>query len=245
VNNNLYAFEPADGTFSVGWPFPNGFQIYGPHAIDAEGTVYAGTSDGGFYAVRPDGTLKWVYWTGDVILGGPAIAPDGTVYAGSRTRKLYAFRGTAGLADSPWPKFRQNPRNTGRVENPWAPIQFEGFLPPIGGADATGGTFSEPVRTFKMKTTIPVKFKALQRGSSVLTGVHTLLAVKYSNATTSEAPIDATPQDGATTGNQFRLAEDTWHFNLDTQATGMSTGIWLLTATLSDCSQHSAWIQLK
>jgi len=36
-----------------------------------------------------------------------------------------------------------------------------------------------------------------------------------------------------------------WHFNLDTQGTLMSDGIWLLTATLSDGSQHSAWIQLK
>ena len=36
-----------------------------------------------------------------------------------------------------------------------------------------------------------------------------------------------------------------WHFNLDTKGTGMSTGIWLLRATLSDGSDHSVWIQLK
>jgi outer membrane protein assembly factor BamB len=36
-----------------------------------------------------------------------------------------------------------------------------------------------------------------------------------------------------------------WQFNLDTKATGMSTGIWQLTATLSDGSQHQVWVQLK
>lgn len=126
-----------------------------------------------------------------------------------------------------------------------APLEFNGFLPPIGGADATGGSFGDPVRTFKMKSTIPVKFRASCGDSPVLTGIHTLQVVKYSNATTSDTPIDASPQDAATTGNQFRLADGTWHFNLDAQATGMSAGIWLLTATLSDGSQHSAWIQLK
>jgi len=79
----------------------------------------------------------------------------------------------------------------------------------------------------------------------VLAGIHRLQAVKYSNATTAAAPIDATPQDGATTGNQFRLAGEEWHFNLDTKGTGMSVGIWQLSATLSDGSQHHVWIQLK
>jgi hypothetical protein len=36
-----------------------------------------------------------------------------------------------------------------------------------------------------------------------------------------------------------------WQFNLDTKASGMSVGTWLLIATLSDGSQHTAWIQLK
>jgi len=36
-----------------------------------------------------------------------------------------------------------------------------------------------------------------------------------------------------------------WQFNLDTKDTGMTIGIWLLLATLSDGSQHSAWVQIK
>jgi hypothetical protein len=123
---------------------------------------------------------------------------------------------------------------------------FTGFLPPIGGADSTGGSFGSPVRTFKMGSTIPVKFTASSGDSLVLTGVHTVEVAKYSDATTSAAPLDATPQDAATAGNQFRLTSDgQWQFNLDTKGTGMSVGIWLLRARLSDGSQQSAWIQLK
>lgn len=126
-----------------------------------------------------------------------------------------------------------------------AVLDFAGFLPPIGGADTTGGSFANPVRTFKNGSTIPVKFTASCGGAPVLTGIHRLQAVKYSDATTAAAPVDATPQDAATTGNQFRLAGGQWHFNLDTKAAGMTPGIWQLVATLSDGSQHTAWIQLK
>ena len=65
------------------------------------------------------------------------------------------------------------------------------------------------------------------------------------DATTYGDPIDATPQGSATTGDEFRLADGQWIFNLDTKGTSMSPGIWLFRATLSDGSQHSAWIQLK
>jgi hypothetical protein len=125
------------------------------------------------------------------------------------------------------------------------PFDFIGFLPPLAGADATGGTFGSPLRTFKLNSTIPVKFTARCGGSLVVSDVHTLQAIKYSDQTTADSPIDATPTDAATTGNQFRLTGDEWHFNLDTKATGMSAGIWLLRATLSDGTQHSVWIQIK
>ena len=126
-----------------------------------------------------------------------------------------------------------------------AALEFTGFFPPIAGADLTGGTFANPVRTFKLNSTIPVTFAASCGGTPVLVGVHTLEATKFSSATTGDAPIDATPQDAATAGNQFRLTDGAWHYNLDPKKTGMSTGIWLLTASLSDGSEHSVWIQLK
>jgi hypothetical protein len=102
-----------------------------------------------------------------------------------------------------------------------------------------------PLRTFKLDSTIPVKFIAACDGAAVLTGVHRLQVLKYSDATTAGDPIDARPGDQATAGDQFRLTDGEWHFNLDTKATGMSAGIWLLRATLSDGSQHTAWIQIN
>jgi len=126
-----------------------------------------------------------------------------------------------------------------------AALEFTGFLPPVGGADATGGSFASPARTFKAGSTIPVKFAAACGGLPVLTGIHKLQAIRFTDATTSDEPIDASPRDAATTGNQFRLTGGQWHFNVDTKATGMTKGIWQLIATLSDGSQHVVWIQLK
>ncbi len=126
-----------------------------------------------------------------------------------------------------------------------APLAFSGFLAPIGGADATGSSYASSVRTFKTGSTVPVKFSAGCCGVPVLTGIHRLQVAQYTSATTVGKVIDTVAQDAATTGNQFRLADGQWMFNLDTKSTGMGAGIWLLRATLSDGSQHTAWIQLK
>jgi hypothetical protein len=101
------------------------------------------------------------------------------------------------------------------------------------------------VRTFKLGSTIPVKFKISCGGAAVKDGAHTLQVIKYNNATTAAEPIDATPTDAARTGNQFKFTGDEWHFNLDTKATGMSVGTWQLKATLGDGSTHLVWIALK
>ncbi|HSE17617.1 MAG TPA: MBG domain-containing protein [Pyrinomonadaceae bacterium] len=125
---------------------------------------------------------------------------------------------------------------------------FNGFLSPIGGAVelGTGGTFADPVRAFKLNSTIPVKFTAICFGAPLTTGVHTLTAIKYSNATDGETPIDATPTDAATTGNQFRLTGTEWHFNMNTKALGgNATGTYLLKATLFDGSSYSVWVSIK
>jgi hypothetical protein len=124
-------------------------------------------------------------------------------------------------------------------------LQFSGFLSPIDGADASGGNFGAPLRTFKYGSTIPVKFSALCNGSPVLTGVHKLQIVKYSTATTSGVPIDVIGQGLGTSGNQFALTGSDWHFNLDTKASHVNAGIWQMLLTLSDGSQHTAWVQIK
>ena len=122
---------------------------------------------------------------------------------------------------------------------------FDGFLTPIGGADATGGSYADPLRAFKLKSILPFKFKIFNSdGSEVTTGIHTLRAYKYTGATTSDVAIDATPADAATTGNQFRYTGQ-WTYNLDSKAQGFTHGIWKFVATLSDGSSHEVWIELK
>ncbi len=125
---------------------------------------------------------------------------------------------------------------------------FNGFLSPIGGVieQGTGGSFANPVRAFKLNSTIPVRFNAICYGSPLVTGVHTLTVQKYSNAVDSDDAIDATPTDSATTGNQFRITGTEWHFNLNTKALGGNAqGTWLFKATLFDGSSYTVWISIK
>ncbi|MFZ0061836.1 MAG: YDG domain-containing protein [Pyrinomonadaceae bacterium] len=129
---------------------------------------------------------------------------------------------------------------------------FDGFLSPIGGSVETinGGSFAIPVKSFKLGSTIPVKFaisswNGSTCGSVITTGIHTLQAIRYSTSTASDPPIDATPTDAATSGNQFRLTDSQWHFNLSTKGALFNQGTWLLQATLEDGSLHTVWISLK
>jgi hypothetical protein len=176
--------------------------------------------------------------------GGAGVAPekntsdnlDGTI-SGGRFTVIFDQYST--------PKITELGGTFFALAVPRTPLAFNGFLAPIGGADATGGSFATPLRTFKGGSTIPVKFTASRDGTAIVTGTHTLRASKYSSETTAGNPIDATPQGQATTGNKFVLKDGEWHFNLDTKATALTTGIWQLVATLSDGSQHHVWIQIK
>ena len=74
------------------WKFENkDSMMYSSPAIDKNGTIYVGSYDRYFYAINPDGTLKWRYKTGGGVESSPAIAEDGTIYVGSDDAKLYAF----------------------------------------------------------------------------------------------------------------------------------------------------------
>jgi uncharacterized lipoprotein YddW (UPF0748 family) len=128
-----------------------------------------------------------------------------------------------------------------------AELGFDGFHSPVGGCveQGTGGDFGAPVRAFKLGSTIPLKFGLSCNGSPISSGIHTLQAIKYDTAVSSQPAIDATPTDAATTGNQFRLTDTgEWHFNLKA-GDGFSKGTWLLVVNLSDGSTKSVWISLK
>jgi outer membrane protein assembly factor BamB len=83
--------------------------------IAADGSVYVGSRfDGHLYVVGASGDLKRSYQIGR-LWSSVALAADGTAYVGSWDGCLYAIEGNSPLADSPWPKFRHDSKNTGRV----------------------------------------------------------------------------------------------------------------------------------
>jgi outer membrane protein assembly factor BamB len=91
INTNdgvLHAFAPDGG---LRWTFnTEGIVMDVPSspAIGKDGTIYFGgggqyNGKGGyFYAVRPDGSLKWKYFAG-CDQTAPSIGGDGTIYFGS------------------------------------------------------------------------------------------------------------------------------------------------------------------
>lgn len=60
-------------------------------AVDYDGTIYFGSYDSYFYALNPNGTLKWRYKTGGVVESAPTITPDGRVIFGSCDGALYCL----------------------------------------------------------------------------------------------------------------------------------------------------------
>jgi len=71
-----------------------------------------------YFGPSNDEGKKWSFETEDYVGSSPAIGSDGTIYVGSGDGKLYAIEGNSGgLADSPWPKFGKNNRNTGNYND--------------------------------------------------------------------------------------------------------------------------------
>jgi outer membrane protein assembly factor BamB len=82
-------------------------------AISEDGLIYFGT--GSLYALNENGSLVWKQIFPDIATGGcTAIDREGTIYT-IYYNTLSAFAGSAPLANSSWPKFRHDLRNTGNV----------------------------------------------------------------------------------------------------------------------------------
>ena len=70
---NLLAVTPAGG---LKWRFTVNGPVFSP-VIGPDGTIYHGANDGSFYAVFPNGTMKWSHPTS---VNAAAVGADGTVY---------------------------------------------------------------------------------------------------------------------------------------------------------------------
>ena len=102
-----------------------GDDLYSSPSVGADGMIYFGAETGFFYALRPDGTLAWktdpqtaFNW------GSAAIVSDGTAYIGGISGPNYAGRlcalrtSSLGYAQTPWPRFRHENRNSGTFGAP-------------------------------------------------------------------------------------------------------------------------------
>jgi outer membrane protein assembly factor BamB len=111
----LYAINQ-DGT--VKWRYPLGGWITSSSTIGSDSTIYFGNG-GVLIALNLDDNLKWVFEVGHTdISSSPAIGPDGTIYFGCNDGYFYAVQGSGQLANTPWPKFRHDSKNTGRYGGP-------------------------------------------------------------------------------------------------------------------------------
>jgi outer membrane protein assembly factor BamB len=121
-DHNLYVFEDSVTYGKVGWSYPAGL-FYDGHLFDSspaigpDGTIYIGADpynasgqtpvpiDTAFYAVNPDGSIKWKFVMDDGVESSPGIGLDGTVYVGSYDSCLYAIRDLGTEGELLW-KFR-------------------------------------------------------------------------------------------------------------------------------------------
>ena len=73
--------------------FATGAAIFSSPAIAPDGTVYIGSGLDVFslFALKPDGTQKWVFTTGGWILSSPVIGADGTIFVNPLDDDFYAI----------------------------------------------------------------------------------------------------------------------------------------------------------
>ena len=140
----LYALKPSDG--STKWVKDNGGSAAGPEypngpVIDANGTVYYGSSGGGFgsgsvYAFNPDGSQSWAYSIGSEVEAPLTITQDGNILVcATDSLKLIALKASGSpLANSVWPSARRNLADTASLDLQTGSLQVT--INPLGAVSA-------------------------------------------------------------------------------------------------------------
>jgi outer membrane protein assembly factor BamB len=83
----VYALSTRDG--GLRWRFPVDGSIYGSPALDAAGTLYAGTTIDHVYAINStNGEQVADYNTGAGVWTAPSIRPDATLVVGTKAGKI-------------------------------------------------------------------------------------------------------------------------------------------------------------
>ncbi len=90
----------------------------GSPTIDKAGTAFVVTEDGYIRAIGADGIVRWTHFLGSgaVVSSSPALSCDGTIYVGTSNGRVLALQADSdGIADSSWPKYQHDNRNTGNL----------------------------------------------------------------------------------------------------------------------------------
>jgi hypothetical protein len=88
VHTPLYdAAGPARDTIEVRWRTALDYPVESSPAVGSDGTIFVGTRQqggegGSFYAINPDGSVKWHYASIGWVLSSPALGDDGSIYVG-------------------------------------------------------------------------------------------------------------------------------------------------------------------
>ncbi len=133
----VYCVNPSNGEVMWTYTIPRGGGgIVSSAAIGADGTIYIGTGDwfegnvgdigdDRFFAINPDGTLKWIFRdeeeTGTertAFFANAAIGANGTIYIGSFKGYFYALRDEGNRVRVKW-KFATKNRK-GEFEEIWS-----------------------------------------------------------------------------------------------------------------------------
>jgi outer membrane protein assembly factor BamB len=111
ANGHLYAIRPEETRGTILWDFRTLGDVDSSPALGPDGTIYVGsdsyiygygekkseiitygpTTIGYFYAINPNGVLKWLQDLYGDVNSSPAIASDGTIYVGSDKNDIFAL----------------------------------------------------------------------------------------------------------------------------------------------------------
>jgi outer membrane protein assembly factor BamB len=108
------------------WSFATARGIFSTPVIGGNGTVYIGSADHYFYALRPDGRVLWRFRTGGII--------DAAAALGSRVKRHRSAPITFGSGDERLYHLRTTPHLPRKRRIVWT---FEPTLPPAGGQEVS------------------------------------------------------------------------------------------------------------
>lgn len=96
LQNGRSPVQPRLDAAARPWTYPTGKGIFSSPVVDGEGTVYVGSADHWFYALRRDGSLTWRFQTGEIIDSSALLDDQGRVYFGSGDGRVYCLDRASG-----------------------------------------------------------------------------------------------------------------------------------------------------